>query len=427
MPTREDTITIPPRAERVSMLGSAERNLKMLREALGVNIAARDRTVKISGDSPAVAAARRVLHHLAEAAERGRSLSRAEVLDLINQTSRSAEHDNGQDDDHLDTDRLLRAAWDDSLDVYAGGKAVKPRSANQTAYLDAIRTSDLVFGIGPAGTGKTYLAVAAAVHFLKAGAVKKVILVRPAVEAGEKLGFLPGDMEAKVNPYLRPLFDALHDMMDFSTIKRFMLHDVVEVAPLAFMRGRTLNRAIIILDEAQNTTRAQMQMFLTRMGQGSRMIVTGDMTQTDLPDPSESGLADAVHRLRGVPGVACIELTRVDIVRHDLVQRIVQAYAKNADGAGSGTARGGTNLRAVSGVSPVMPAAPVIPVPLPSGVAPLTEPCPSALGNEPEQGAKQCEAPSPHSAPGPGSRTASEATGVPPAAPDTLGPNPTHG
>ncbi len=313
------------------MLGASERNLKMLREALGVNISARDRTVKVSGEAPAVAAARRVLDHLSDAAERGRVLSRVEVLDLITEASRRAEEDAIEDADSADTDRLLRAAWDDSLDVYSGGRPVQPRSDNQTEYLESIRNNDLVFGIGPAGTGKTYLAVAAAVHFLKAGAVKKVILVRPAVEAGEKLGFLPGDMEAKVNPYLRPLFDALHDMMDFATIKRFMLHDVVEVAPLAFMRGRTLNRAIVILDEAQNTTKSQMKMFLTRMGRGSRMIVTGDMTQTDLPHPGDSGLADAVRRLSGVPGVACVHLTKRDIVRHDLVQRIVEAYGEEAD------------------------------------------------------------------------------------------------
>lgn len=303
----------------------------MLREALGVNIAARDRTVRITGDGASVAAARRVLDHLSDAATNGRALSRADVLHLITEASQRAEVDAGEDEETAETDRMLRAAWDDSLDVYSGGRPVKPRSENQAEYLEAIRTNDLVFGIGPAGTGKTYLAVAAAVHFLKAGAVKKVILVRPAVEAGEKLGFLPGDMEAKVNPYLRPLFDALHDMMDFTTIKRFMLHDVVEVAPLAFMRGRTLNRAIVILDEAQNTTKAQMKMFLTRMGRGSRMVVTGDMTQTDLPRPGDSGLADAVSRLGGVPGVACIHLSKQDIVRHDLVQRIVEAYGEEAD------------------------------------------------------------------------------------------------
>jgi phosphate starvation-inducible PhoH-like protein len=184
----------------------------------------------------------------------------------------------------------------------------------------------MVFAIGPAGTGKTYLAVAAAVHLLKVGRVRKVILVRPAVEAGEKLGFLPGDLQAKVNPYLRPLFDALHDMMDFGTIKKFVLSDVVEVVPLAYMRGRTLNRSVIILDEAQNTTRTQMKMFLTRMGQGSKIIVTGDTTQIDLPDPAQSGLIDAARQLRNVVGIGWVQLDERDIVRHSLVQRVVEAY-----------------------------------------------------------------------------------------------------
>ncbi|RMH27124.1 MAG: PhoH family protein [Planctomycetota bacterium] len=335
----EQTITLPQRAERFSVLGASERHLKMIREALGVKVTARDRTVRLAGEARAVAAARGVLDQLAEAARDGRRLSGAEVLTLIADATRQAEIEADERPEPASADRALRAAWDDTLDVYSSGRPVRPRSANQSAYLDAIREHDLVFGVGPAGTGKTYLAVAAAVHLLKAGAVKKVVLVRPAVEAGEKLGFLPGDMEAKVNPYLRPVFDALHDMMDYSSIRRFMLHDVVEVAPLAFMRGRTLNRAVVILDEAQNTTRAQMKMFLTRMGQGSRMIVTGDLTQTDLPDPGQSGLADAIARLGEAPGVACVLLTRADIVRHPLVQRVVEAYGEEADAPAGGSPR----------------------------------------------------------------------------------------
>jgi phosphate starvation-inducible protein PhoH and related proteins len=222
-------------------------------------------------------------------------------------------------------------AWRDHLDVYVGAQAVRAKSPNQQFYLDAIRDHDLVFGIGPAGTGKTYLAVAAAVHMLKHDRARKVILVRPAVEAGERLGFLPGDMQQKVNPYLRPLFDALHDMMDFGTLKRFMMNDVIEVVPLAYMRGRTLNRAVIILDEAQNTTRGQMQMFLTRMGNGSKTIVTGDATQIDLPDPTESGLIDAVRRLRRIRGIGFVTMDKADIVRHRLVQRIVEAYESKRD------------------------------------------------------------------------------------------------
>ncbi|MBY0263533.1 MAG: PhoH family protein, partial [Phycisphaerales bacterium] len=217
-------------------------------------------------------------------------------------------------------------AWDDHLDVYAAGRPVRAKTVNQQAYLDTIRDNDLVFGIGPAGTGKTYLAVAAAVHLLKRERIKRVILCRPAVEAGEKLGFLPGDLQQKVNPYLRPLLDALGDMMDYTTLKRFMLSDVIEVIPLAYMRGRTLNRSVIILDEAQNTTRGQMQMFLTRMGHGSKMIVTGDTTQIDLPEPAQSGLVDAARRLRRIPGIGFVTLDKQDIVRHRLVQRIVEAY-----------------------------------------------------------------------------------------------------
>jgi phosphate starvation-inducible PhoH-like protein len=204
--------------------------------------------------------------------------------------------------------------------------------------MEAIRDHDLTFCVGPAGTGKTYLAVASAVSMLRSNRVRKLVLVRPAVEAGEKLGFLPGDMQQKVNPYLRPLLDALEDMMSFEQVQRFMACDIVEIIPLAFMRGRTLNDACIILDEAQNATRSQMLMFLTRLGQGAKMVVTGDTTQTDLEDPRDSGLIDAVRRLRGVPGVAFSALDRGDIVRHSLVQRVVEAYGEAGpapiDGAG---------------------------------------------------------------------------------------------
>jgi len=323
----EATVKVPQGAERVTMLGLGDRNLKIIREALGVKLAAREGTVHISGESAAVTAARDVLGRLAEAAERQVHFSRQQVLDLIARamTAGRPGYVNGAaGHDDLGPD----PAWDDKLDVYADGRPIVAKTPNQQMYLDAIRDHDLVFGIGPAGTGKTYLAVAAAVHMLKSDRVKKVILVRPAVEAGERLGFLPGDLQAKVNPYLRPLLDALHDMMDYSTLKRFMFNDVVEVVPLAYMRGRTLNRAVIILDEAQNSTRGQMHMFLTRMGQGSKMIVTGDTTQTDLPDPSQSGLIDAVQRLAHVRGIGFVTMNERDIVRHSLVQRIVEAYAQ---------------------------------------------------------------------------------------------------
>lgn len=339
----EVTVKVPAGSGRLSVVGSAERNLKMLREALGVNITSRAGRVHLRGDRGAVLAARNVLERLGAAAQADQPLTRQQVLDLIADESGRAggrwsgtsagwaapEEEDGEANEtsaELDLARPARAAWDGRLDVYSAGRPIRARSENQEGYLRAIRDNDLVFAIGPAGTGKTYLAVAAAVHLLKTGRVMRLVLVRPAVEAGEKLGFLPGDMQEKVNPYLRPLLDALHDMVDFATIDRFMQSDVVEVAPLAFMRGRTLNNAVVILDEAQNTTRLQMKMFLTRMGQGSKMIVTGDTTQIDLPDVRDSGLVDAARRLRRTPGVEFITLDRADVVRHPLVQRVIDAY-----------------------------------------------------------------------------------------------------
>ncbi|MEM8679792.1 MAG: PhoH family protein, partial [Planctomycetota bacterium] len=212
------------------------------------------------------------------------------------------------------------------FDVPAAGKKVKPRTPGQARYVQAIRDHALVFGIGPAGTGKTFLAVAAAVEAFKRQEVRKIVLVRPAVEAGESLGYLPGDMYAKINPYLRPLLDALYEMMDYDLVKQHIERDAIEVVPLAYMRGRTLNEAFIILDEAQNTTVAQMKMFLTRMGQGSRIVVAGDKTQVDLPPHTRSGLSDALQRLQNIKDVSMVRLSRADIVRHRLVQDIVDAY-----------------------------------------------------------------------------------------------------
>jgi phosphate starvation-inducible protein PhoH len=206
---------------------------------------------------------------------------------------------------------------------------VRPLSPRQAEYIEAIRSQDVVFGIGPAGTGKTYLAVAEAVASLRAGTHKKLILTRPAVEAGEKLGYLPGDFQAKINPYLRPLYDALEEMLRFGELQRSIQHDVIEILPLAYMRGRTLKHAFIILDEAQNTTPAQMKMFLTRMGEGSKIVVTGDVTQVDLPDDQTSGLVDAARVLRGVQGLGLVEFSGADIIRHPMVQRIVDAYGRD--------------------------------------------------------------------------------------------------
>ncbi|MFM8286299.1 MAG: PhoH family protein [Planctomycetaceae bacterium] len=217
-------------------------------------------------------------------------------------------------------------ATSESIDLLEKARRVLPRSPGQSDYVRAIRDHDLVFCEGPAGSGKTYLAVAMAVNALRQEQVRKIVLVRPAVEAGEKLGFLPGDMLAKINPFLRPLLDALSEMLDYEQVRRYIERDVVEIVPLAFMRGRTLNETFIILDEGQNTTVTQMKMFLTRLGDGSRIVVTGDSTQTDLPPEVTSGFGDALRRLSGVPGIASVRLTGHDIVRHPLVKKIVEAY-----------------------------------------------------------------------------------------------------
>lgn len=308
----ELTITLDDSEKRVSLFGSGDRHLRLIRGALGVQITARDSTLKLSGAAPAVGVAASVIEELQRLLRHTDELTDEQVSDAITAVSIA------QSDASVDPDR--------AIDVYSRHAVVRPRTPGQTAYVAAIRENDLVFCVGPAGSGKTYLAVAMAVAMLKAGRIQRIVLVRPAVEAGEKLGFLPGDMQAKVNPYLRPLFDAMHDMMTYDQIKRFIANDVVEVAPLAFMRGRTLNNSVIILDEAQNTTVAQMMMFLTRLGNNSKMIVTGDDSQVDLDRPQNSGMIDALRRLKEIPGIGLIRLEQQDIVRHRLVQDIVTAY-----------------------------------------------------------------------------------------------------
>ncbi len=326
----EKTFSLPPGDARLALTGPAERNLKLIREALGVAVSAREDTLRIVGESRAVGQAAEVVERLHEAARAGRTLGKAQLLEAL---SSAALHEPspaaaiaGEPADDPGPARAAGPAADGALDVYLPGRRVRAKTAGQLAYLKAIHDHDLTFCLGPAGTGKTYLAVAAAVNMLKRGAVRKLVLVRPAVEAGEKLGFLPGTMQDKVNPYLRPLLDALHDMMEFDHIERFMAHDLIEIVPLAFMRGRTLNDALIILDEAQNTTKSQMLMFLTRLGHGGKMVVTGDASQIDLDDPRDSGLIDAYHRLQRVPGIGRCALDAEDIVRHPLVQRVVEAY-----------------------------------------------------------------------------------------------------
>jgi phosphate starvation-inducible PhoH-like protein len=304
------TITVEEPEQRAELFGSGDRNLRSIRDAFGVRIAARDSSLKLSGSSASVAQAAKAIERLQRYMRETGHLSEQQVAAAI--------RDAAQND--------LEEVSPCQIDVYNKGAVVVPKTDGQRRYVQAIRGQDLVFCLGPAGTGKTYLAVALGVSLLKAGAIRRIVLVRPAVEAGEKLGFLPGDMQAKVNPYLRPLFDAMHDMMSFDQLRRFMENDVIEVIPLAFMRGRTLNSAAVILDEAQNSTSRQMLMFLTRLGHHSKMIVTGDDTQIDLPENEPSGLLDAVRRLRGLPGIAVVRLDRLDIVRHRLVQAIVDAY-----------------------------------------------------------------------------------------------------
>jgi phosphate starvation-inducible PhoH-like protein len=297
--------------KKLALFGSADRYLRMIRDTFGVQLSAREDEVRVTGERDQVAKAVAVLEQLQKKLRRQDWLSVEDVGQAIGQA--------------VDADRQQSA---DAIDVYAKGHPVKPKTDGQRRYIEAILNHDLTFCIGPAGTGKTYLAVAAAANMLKHGQARRIVLARPAVEAGERLGFLPGDLQAKVNPYLRPLFDALHDMMDFEQVKRFMVNDVIEVIPLAFMRGRTLNESIVILDEAQNTTPSQMLMFLTRLGHDSKMIITGDTSQVDLPEHSRSGLVDALDKLRGIKGIATVTLEKADIVRHRLVQNIVNAYER---------------------------------------------------------------------------------------------------
>lgn len=297
--------------KKLALFGAADRHLRMIRETFGVTVVSRDDELHLSGERDSVGKAAAVLDQMQRKLRRQDWLS----VDDVGTAIQGAIGD-------------LREQSADAIDVYVRGQMIKPKSDGQRRYAEAMMQNDLTFCTGPAGTGKTYLAVAMAASLLKHGQVKRLVLARPAVEAGERLGFLPGDLQAKVNPYLRPLFDALHDMMDFEQVKRFMVNDVIEVIPLAFMRGRTLNQSVVILDEAQNTTTSQMLMFLTRLGHDSKMIVTGDPSQVDLPPNTPSGLSDAMLRLNGIKGIAMVELERSDIVRHRLVQNIVNAYER---------------------------------------------------------------------------------------------------
>jgi phosphate starvation-inducible protein PhoH and related proteins len=300
-----------------ALLGHADRNLKLLRELLDVHLSARNETLRISGEPAAVSRAAAVIAELQRYLRHHPGVDRDQLVAIVRRTESEIAGD-------ASTSGPDEAG---AIDVSARGQVIHAKTDGQKRYLHSISQNDLVFCEGPAGTGKTFLAVAMAVSLLRRSIIRRIVLVRPAVEAGEKLGFLPGGIEEKVNPYLRPLLDALSDMMTFEQIRRYMANDIIEVAPLAYMRGRTLNESVIILDEAQNTTPAQMLMFLTRLGERSKMIVTGDPSQVDLERGQESGMIDAHRTLRGIKGIGFVKLDKADIVRHRLVQNIVQAYS----------------------------------------------------------------------------------------------------
>jgi phosphate starvation-inducible PhoH-like protein len=301
------------------LLGAHDRHLVRLEQGFGVRLACRGNKVAISGTADAVQAAQTAITGLWKRLERGEGVTSGDVDAVIRLRSV------GDEDPRLPLSDLPA--------IRTRRGAVGPRSPGQLTYMETLQRAEMVFALGPAGTGKTYLAVAQAVAMLMAGRVERIVLCRPAVEAGERLGFLPGDLKEKIDPYLRPLYDALHDMMPGEQVLRRLGNGEIEVAPLAFMRGRTLAHAFVILDEAQNTTEAQMKMFLTRMGEGTRMVITGDLTQIDLPPGVRSGLRDAVETLEGVAGIGFARFGTRDVVRHPLVGRIVDAYDQRAAAA----------------------------------------------------------------------------------------------
>ena len=307
----EITIQLDSTDKQLELFGPGDSYLRTLRQNLGVHITARQSKLAISGREKDVNKAVEVIEKMQKKLHKGQLLTEDDVSAFIRQR---------------DVDQLPESS--ETITVYSHRKVIKPSTKGQQKYIKTMLSNDLTFCIGPAGTGKTYLAVAIAVSMLKKRQIRRIVLARPAVEAGEKLGFLPGDLQAKVNPYLRPLFDALEDMMDFTQMRKFTELDIIEIIPLAFMRGRTLNEAVIICDEAQNTSALQMLMVLTRLGHGSKMIMTGDITQIDLERGQKSGMIEAIETLRRIKGIGYVELNRLDIVRHRLVQKIVQAYEK---------------------------------------------------------------------------------------------------
>jgi phosphate starvation-inducible protein PhoH and related proteins len=300
-------------AEAISLLGNSDSNLKIIEQELDVTIITRGEAVSLSGDEENVNLAGQILNKLMIVIRKGINISQRDVLYAVQMANAG-------------TLEYFVNLYDEEIGKNVKGKTIRIKTLGQREYVTAIKKTDLVFGIGPAGTGKTYLAVVMAVGALKNGQVNKILLTRPAVEAGESLGFLPGDLKEKVDPYLRPLYDALHDVLGAEHTQRLIERGTIEIAPLAYMRGRTLDDAFVILDEAQNTTHAQMKMFLTRLGFGSKMVITGDQTQIDLPKGAKSGLIAAEGILKNVKGISFVFLETTDVVRHPLVGRIIEAY-----------------------------------------------------------------------------------------------------
>lgn len=314
----EQVLSIDRMENAVSLFGSFDENIRLIESEFSVTVLNRGSDLKISGEAENVAKATTAIERLLALINKGEALSDQNVRYVISLVKDGEE------------DKLMSLSGD-CVCITSKGKPVKPKTLGQKKYVEAIRKNTIVLGAGPAGTGKTYLAVAMAVTAFRAKEVNRIILTRPAVEAGEKLGFLPGDLQQKVDPYLRPLYDALFDMLGAEAFARYQERGSIEVAPLAYMRGRTLDDSFIILDEAQNTTREQMKMFLTRLGFNSKMVVTGDVTQIDLPDGKRSGLTDAMRILRNVQDISINTFTEKDVVRHKLVQDIIKAYEKNEE------------------------------------------------------------------------------------------------
>ena len=309
----EKSVVVTNMDAMLNLFGSYDENIKIIQNELGVDILSRGSDIKITGPDRAVERAYDCINGLLKSAEHGESISAQQVRYFISMAGESDPEE-------------IASLSDGGICVTTSGKIIKPKTLGQKKYIDSISENTISFGIGPAGTGKTFLAVSMAVRAFKAHTVSKIILTRPAVEAGEKLGFLPGDLQNKVDPYLRPLYDALYEMLGAETFARLQERGSIEVAPLAYMRGRTLDESFIILDEAQNTSPEQMKMFLTRLGFNSKMVITGDVTQIDLPDPRKSGLVEAIKVLKNVKDIGINQFSEKDVVRHKLVQDIVKAY-----------------------------------------------------------------------------------------------------